>query len=290
MIAGVKDLTAKLKNRLHRDVSVCEDEAPLPPHIQKYYEDGDLVREAFYFSGTNGIGVLLMHGWSSTPYEFRALGEYLHAQGYTVYAPILSGHGTVPEDLEHVVTEDWIQDVEEAYAKISKDCAQVFVGGMSLGGSLALNFAKAHAELAGLILLGTPYRVRFEHVGKHIYRVAMVFKKYKTKKYPKAPNKEQCMTQVLSYQKYPLANAYEAFQFIKVSVKDLDQVTAPAMIVQSGQDHILTKNSAEKIAGKIGTEQVTKRVIDNAYHNFIGDSKNEYIFTEIEDFIKQHTV
>ena len=37
---------------------------------------------------------LLLHGFTSSPYEMRLLGEYLGREGYTVSIPLLPGHGT----------------------------------------------------------------------------------------------------------------------------------------------------------------------------------------------------
>ncbi len=67
-----------------------------------YKEERHLVNQPFYFQGTNGKAVLLIHGWSSVPYEVRRLGVYLYENGYTVSGPLLSGHGTVPKDLENI--------------------------------------------------------------------------------------------------------------------------------------------------------------------------------------------
>ena len=37
--------------------------------------------------------VLLTHGFTGTPAHMRPLGEYLHAQGFTVQGILLPGHG-----------------------------------------------------------------------------------------------------------------------------------------------------------------------------------------------------
>ena len=230
-----------------------------------------------------------MHGWSSTPYEMRALGEFLHGHGYTVYAPLLAGHGTVPEDLENVHASDWQEDVDRAYKKISQLCDSVFVGGMSLGGSLAMHFAKEHSDIGGLILMGTPYKVRYQAVGSKIYRAVMLIKKYKHKKYPKVIGADTCMTQVLSYQKYPMENAYRAFQFTKNATKELNKISVPTMIIQSRDDHIIARGSMKRLAKELGSDIVEKKKIKNAYHNFIGDHKNNYIFEDILSFITKHS-
>ena len=43
-----------------------------------FEDEKDLVNQPFYFHGDNGKGVLLVHGWTSTAYEVRRLGKFLH--------------------------------------------------------------------------------------------------------------------------------------------------------------------------------------------------------------------
>ena len=45
----------------------------------------------------------------------KKLGEFLSKRGYTVHAPIYSGHGVEPEALLETRPEDWWNDVVEGY-------------------------------------------------------------------------------------------------------------------------------------------------------------------------------
>ncbi len=258
----------------------------LPPHIEKFYKDTGIVNSPFFLRG-NKKGILLIHGWSSTPYEMRALGEYLHKKGFSVYAPLLSGHGTKPEDLEPVKWKDWVKDVFLAYDKLKKECDEVFVGGMSFGGTLALILA-SKKQVSGLFLMSTPYRIRYEKILYLLWRATCKRKKYKSKSYPKIlGNKDMCLTQMISYQRYPINSLYQAFYTIKVSLTHLNKITSPTMIIQSRDDHVISGRSMKKLEKNLNSRFIKKRKIKNAYHNFIGDSKNNYIFDEIIDFIKE---
>ena len=65
----VKELYKKVKSVVFTDPK------------QLYQEEKALLKEPFYFSGTNGKAVLLLHGWTSVPYELRRLGKYLNENG-----------------------------------------------------------------------------------------------------------------------------------------------------------------------------------------------------------------
>ena len=59
-------------------------------------------------------GVLLLHGLGDSPYSLRALGQRLHAEGYTVIWLRIPGHGTCPAALANVSSKDWIAAVKVA--------------------------------------------------------------------------------------------------------------------------------------------------------------------------------
>src|SRR3989344_9202589 len=61
-------------------------------------------------------GALLVHGFTSSPYEFTDLANYLAKKGFTVYAPLMKGHGTSPENLATTNDEDWLNSVRLALA------------------------------------------------------------------------------------------------------------------------------------------------------------------------------
>jgi esterase/lipase len=49
--------------------------------------------EPFFFRG-GAVGCLVLHGWTGSTQEVRALGAHLATQGYTVFGPRLTHHGT----------------------------------------------------------------------------------------------------------------------------------------------------------------------------------------------------
>ena len=68
-----------------------------------------------FVAGTSGVGVLLIHGFTSNPACLGDWGKTLQDAGHTVSMPLLPGHGTRWQDLESVTVDDWCQAVENAY-------------------------------------------------------------------------------------------------------------------------------------------------------------------------------
>lgn len=100
--------------------------------------------------------VLLLHGYGTSPHEFRHLIKELKQHHIPYYAPCLTGFGL--EDLhllKHVQKQDWLRDVMQGYDLLSRVAEKVDVIGQSNGGVLALHLSK-YRPIRKLIL-ASPY-------------------------------------------------------------------------------------------------------------------------------------
>jgi len=251
-----------------------------------YKKEKHLLNKPFYFQGTNEKAVLLIHGWSTTPYELRRLGLHLNKNGYTVDAPLLSGHGTVPRDLEEISWKKWVKDAEEEYLRLRENYNRVYVGGTSIGASIALVLAKKYPEISGLVLMATPYKLRLESLALFYARTVSFFKKYSRKIYPPTFGSSRTITRLISYQTYPYSSVFQAFEIVKEARRKISRVKQPCLIMQSTSDHVVSGKSADLIYEKIGSKTKKKIYIKRAYHTFIADIKNEHVFKDIVEFIK----
>lgn len=277
MIEGLIKIAKKTKNTLFADPKLL------------YKEERHLINQPFFFEGTNGKGVLLVHGWTSTPYEVRRLGKFLFENGYTVLGIQLAGHGTVPKDLENVGWREWRSDVEAGYAKLKETCKKVFIGGTSIGSNVAILLAEEKPDLAGIFLMAMPYRLRQEKLvtsfAKFLLKCGI---KYRKKFYPPTFGLSTTITRLISYQTYPVKSALETFALIQYAREKLNKITQPCLIMQSTHDHIVQKDSMENIYAQINSKIKRKIYIEKAYHTFISDIKNQHIFKDILNFLDEN--
>ncbi|HEY9674815.1 MAG TPA: alpha/beta fold hydrolase [Waterburya sp.] len=121
-------------------------------------------RSKFYFHSHPTPKVFLfLHGFTAGPYQFEPLGQALFKAGYNVLVPLQPGHGItghwdgdnpppLPEDpqvYKQFVLE-WVQQ-----AKLLGK--QLFIGGLSTGGTLAAWLAQQYPQHIEKSLLFTPY-------------------------------------------------------------------------------------------------------------------------------------
>ena len=102
------------------------------------------------------VGVLLIHGLGGTPVELRFVAQGLNRAGYTVYSPLMVGHGGSEELLNTTTWQEWYRSVEEAHDLLKERCDIILVGGLSSGAMLALHLAAQRPQHVQGALLFSP--------------------------------------------------------------------------------------------------------------------------------------
>jgi len=235
------------------------------------------------------IGCLLIHGFTGSPPEMRPLGEYLHAQGLTVSAPLLPGHGTKPEDLNRVRWQDWVATVEEALAELRAKCPTVFVGGLSMGSLLTLHLAAAHPDLAGIALYSPALKLR----QKGLFLLPLA--RYLVKQWPACRPEDTDLTdpeapgRLWHYDTFPTTGANELLKLRRVVQGKLGKVRVPAIIFYATRDQMIAPDSAQVVFDRLGSQDKELVTLHNSGHCLTVDSEREAVFARTYGFILAHS-
>ena len=232
------------------------------------------------------VGVLLLHGFTSTPNEVKPLSEFLSKKHITVYAPLIAGHGTHVEDLARTRTSDWEKSTKDAYDKISRMVDNVYVIGSSFGGNLAFRIAKNKKKVAGLVTMGTPIFFRRDRTFKVVLALTSMFMNFVKKRYHIERDRELVKKKV-HYKEFPLNCLGSMSRFMRHSVKDLPGIKVPALIMQSETDALLNEQNAYSIYNKLGSKDKKIFFVPDSYHVFCLDKNKGKAFREIFKFIKE---
>jgi carboxylesterase len=242
--------------------------------------------QPFYYPG-GPVGVLLVHGFTGTPFIFRELGKELADQGYTVSAPLLAGHGTHPDDLEKTTWKDWYKSIEAAYDKLAEDCQSVYVVGASFGGNLCCYLATKR-KINGLILIGMPrwiYKHRLATMAATFMQLVGI--RYYNKPLGKITDGDSLLGGPnYSYLKIPVKSAVQFFDVVDDMTEPvLAKIKIPTLLIQSDNDGLVKPISGKAIFEKIASDH--KQLIwINAPHHELHQGKNrKLIYSYITDFM-----
>jgi carboxylesterase len=240
--------------------------------------------EPFAHDG-NDIGVLLVHGYTSTPQSMRRWAEHLAAAGYTVRLPRLPGHGTRWQEMNTTRWQDWYAEVERGFDELRSRCVQVFAAGLSMGGLLATKLALEQGpRVAGLVLVNPAYlhndpRLRLLPL---LQRVVPSFPGIRDDVKMTGEREHE-----LAYDRNPLKSMYsQTLLWAEVS-RDLAEITQPVLLLHSRVDNVVPLASSAYLLEHISSTDVTEIWLENSYHVATLDNDAPLIHDESVRFIER---
>lgn len=87
--------------------------------------------------------ILCVHGFPSTPADFRKLLAVSDARGWDIASPLLPGCGTAPADLLATEWSQYLAAVTDTWNRLRPRYDEACVVGISMGGALSLALAEA---------------------------------------------------------------------------------------------------------------------------------------------------
>ncbi len=245
---------------------------------QQERENGVMIgAEPLFLQRDKEIGILLIHGFTSSPGDFRELAKFLAEKNITVYAPLLPGHGTHPRDLKEIEYQKWINAAQQSLNLL--DTKKKFVLGYSMGGTLALSLA-AKNDLDGVISINSAIFLANRYL-PFIPLIKLV-ETYTAKK-PEDIIKFIDEKRVV-YDSMSLSSITELQKLI--NTVQLQQITEPILIFQSDSDRIVLPESANYIYNNVNSEDKILISLANSTHSEIGDQ--DETFSRLYEFILAH--
>ncbi|WP_246362844.1 alpha/beta hydrolase [Paenibacillus alba] len=238
--------------------------------------------EPFFWTGRGSnqeIGILMIHGFTGSPSEFRRIGYELREEGYTIQAVRLPGHGTSPDEMIHTGWTDWYGHVLESYDELAAKCKSIVVMGHSMGGLLALKLA-VERRAAGVISIATPIFLSSRKT------VLAGFLQYFIKYIAKKPKRvSTLLDESCAYTKTPIRCVVSLRKLLKQVKKVLPQVNAPVWIGQGSKDGVVRHESAAFLYERIRSEVKELRYYPESSHGLLLDQERERVYADIAAFI-----
>ncbi|MPY57657.1 alpha/beta hydrolase [Streptomyces spongiae] len=242
---------------------------PVRPEAEPYRHEG------------GEVGVLLCHGFTGSPQSLRPWAEYLAERDLTVALPLLPGHGTRWEDMQLTGWQDWYAEVDRELRALRERCAQVFVLGLSMGGTLTLRLAAKHGDgVRGIVVVNPGNKVH----GLSAYALPVLRHLVRTTKGLTSDIKKEGVVEV-GYDRVPLHAAHSLRNFFRQVDGELPQVTQPMLLLRSPEDHVVPPADSARILSRVSSTDVTEILLEQSYHVATLDNDAERIFEESYAFI-----
>jgi carboxylesterase len=243
--------------------------------------------EAFEFPGSRNVGVLMVHGYTGSPAEMRPLAEKLARREIGSIGVRLRGHGTHPNDMLRYRHTDWIDDAEAGLDQLLARYERVFIAGLSMGGTIALNLAARRASdprTVGVIPMCAVLRLVDWRLGLAPILSRLI--RWQSWGHPDIKDVSMWDRHV-AYRRFRTRTILQLLALMRETRGLLPQVRQPLLIVQASEDRVVPPWNAKLVYE--GTASQDKRLLwlDNCYHVVTVDFDADRLFTEVVRFVEE---
>jgi carboxylesterase len=241
---------------------------------------------SYEYNTDSKTGILLIHGFTNTTYEYRKLISFLSSKGFFVRADNLPGHGTTVEDCNTMKYTDWIEFTEKRLADLSARCNKIFICGISMGALLAMHLATVFPingliTAAPVLSFNKPFKIRF------LNPILCNILKVRPKKYEFSPSQKI----YYGYNKWPLIALNEVRKLSNyINKKVLNKINCRTLLIHSTLDQVSLIDNYDIEKKYMNPKIINSLIVNESHHNiFDCDIEKDIIHTKILDFINSNT-
>lgn len=234
------------------------------------------------------IAVLLLHGFTGSPWELRPVGEALAARGAHVVCPRLPGHGTTPEAMLWAGLGEWLGAATAALESL-RGARRVALVGLSMGGLLAMVLAaRFRGRVQGLVLMAPALKLRA--------RDARLLKRLRW--LPGLDVKEQWIvkksTDIESAEvragapilpRYPLSRVLDLFELEDLARQAEPRIGCPSLIIGAVNDHVVDTDEVMALHKRLPFSR--RLLLQRGFHIIPRDTDRALALTEISHFVEE---
>lgn len=247
--------------------------------------------------------VLVVHGFTGSPYEVHLLAQHLHSCGYHCRVPLLQGHHRTLAELTATGWTDWLASAEQAlhelWTEVSRTAGtpRLAVVGLSMGGLLTLELARRYPAnrkggpaIAAISTLATPIflsrratrAIRMFHRTPGLRRLAvpkLFGADVRERNLPRPPLRPRAM---------PIRCLGSLLDLMAELRPRLGEVEQPALLCHGMRDHTAPYASMAAIAEGLGGADVRCLALPRSYHLLPLDVEREIVFAEVASHLARH--
>lgn len=232
------------------------------------------------------MAVLMLHGFTGSPWSLRPWAEHHAAVGVTVRVPRLIGHGTSWRELNRTRWPDWYAGAERTLGELRERGHVVAVAGLSGGGALATRLAQTRpGDVAGLILvnpsIGDPdprLRLLLPWLRWIVPSLGAI-----TNDIAKPGVDER------GYDRLPLQALWSLTRLWAAVRADLASVRCPLLVFRSTVDHVVPAWSTTAYLSGVSSPDIRVVELCRSHHVATLDWDAPLIMDESLDFVRRVT-
>lgn len=231
--------------------------------------------------------VLLLHGFTGSPWELRPVGEALAARGFHVTCPRLPGHGTTPEAMLFAGLTEWLGAATNALEALSA-ARRVVVIGLSMGGLLGMCLAaRLPTRVQGLVLLAPALELRSPQ-GRALRRLRWLpgldVKDTWLEKKTTDIELDEVRAQAPILPRYPLSRVLDLFELAELARHAERRIGCPSLVIGAAHDRVVDTDEVMKLPQRLPFSRGL--LLQRGRHIIPRDTDRALALTELSHFVE----
>ena len=217
------------------------------------------------------------------------MGEYLNQKGYTCLGVRLAGHATHPQDMIRSRWTDWVASVEDGYHILCGLTNDIFLVGLSMGGTLSLLTA-TQLDVKGVIAMSTPARLPIDYPIWFLKAISRLMPYRPKSKEPPGSGwfDKAAYREHVAYVRNPVRATAELKKLILEMRAALPKLRVPVLLMHSKDErYILPENMEIIYREMVHAPDKTKLTITGSGHVLSRDASREQVFRSALEFIQR---
>lgn len=244
-------------------------------------------------TGTPRAVIVIVHGFKAHSGLYEWAGAQLAAQGFSVYALDLRGHGRSEGDrLEVEKFTDYVADVHQLVllAKSRDPGLQVFMLGHSAGGVVGCGYALEHQqELAGYVCESFAHEVPapdfalailkgISHIAPHAHVLKLDDDSFSRDPAFVERMKTDPLIERVGYPARTVAEMVRADERLK---REFNLITLPVLIIHGTEDKVTLPHGSQRFYDNGGSSDKTLKLYEGHFHDLLNDVGKEIVLADI---------
>lgn len=227
------------------------------------------------------VGVVLVHGLNSTPFEMNHIAEKMAREGFSAHSIRIPGHASHPSDLLGVTWHEWVEATYKAVQEMRASCNKVYVVGQCAGGILGL-YTSTLIQVDGVVLLAPVMKVS-KTAQSLILLATAIGKQYRTWR-PAVEDMEGVNWH--GYYTQPISVHKNFVDLQSATWAKLPEISSPLLIIKSKQDGLITQDQVDGLLGLPRGKTVLIEIDGKAHFMALNEAVKYQVVDHILNYIK----
>ena len=234
--------------------------------------------------------VLVLHGYSDTPYEFKHVAEAIASTGVDVMVPVLPHHGVDSIELLKANRAETWQWLDGEIARLKQRYENVILVGQSMGAGAAITAATSGAPIDGMVVAavnGVPStKVRFL---MHLARALHVTSFKARHSFLRGMGFDPAYV-AWKQARFPTISLHvflEAFDELDDYIKDTSRIRVPIMVIHGARDFATkVQETSDFYFNNVGSTKKFTIIIEGTGHAAFFTPRFDALMKHVKGFIQ----